>query len=341
MIERRRLERRSAATSQSLITDNHLYSMAKILVLGNINIETTLAINAFPIDYAPVHYAAGGVGQSVSAVGYNLARALRVLGNEVVLLSLIGRDVAAEQIRHTLRRDAIDDRFVLDLAEATPQSVVLHDPHGRRQVHTDLKNVLDLEYPRQSFEQALDGCTALVVTNIGYARSILPLARAAGNASGAPVVTDVHAIAALNDHYNAAFMRAADILFMSHERLPMEPNAWLSQLFARFETQIGVIGMGNAGAALGVREPRAFETVAAPPVERVVSTSGAGDALCAAFVHVLLRTGDPQLAARKAVHFAAHSVQFASSSQGFLDEAGLERAFERRAASQRQDCAMD
>ena len=61
----------------------------------------------------------------------------------------------------------------------------------------------------------------LVLCNINYTRAFLSL----GKELGKPVATDVHAIADLDDAYNRDFMAHADILFMSHERLPVPPDA--------------------------------------------------------------------------------------------------------------------
>ena len=57
--------------------------MNKILVSGLINIETTLKIDQFPLNYFPVTYPFHGIQSTVSGVGFNLAKALIILGNQV------------------------------------------------------------------------------------------------------------------------------------------------------------------------------------------------------------------------------------------------------------------
>ena len=59
----------------------------KILVSGLLNIETTVSVRGFPIQYYPIDYPFFGVNSSVSGVGYNLAKALTVLGDSVSLFS--------------------------------------------------------------------------------------------------------------------------------------------------------------------------------------------------------------------------------------------------------------
>ncbi len=123
--------------------------VAPILVSGLINIETRIGIDGFLLAYSPVNYPFFGVNSSVSGVGYNVAKALTVLGNPVRFCSLIGRDLAGGQVRVALAADGIDDRYVRDELDATAQSVILYDPDGRRQIHTDLKDIQDHLYPRR------------------------------------------------------------------------------------------------------------------------------------------------------------------------------------------------
>ena len=116
--------------------------MSRIFVAGLINMETTLAVDSFPIPYFPVRYPFFGIQTTVSGVGYNIAKALTTLGDTVHFASLIGKDDNAELVRKALERDNIPDDLVLSETEATAQSAILYDPQGRRQIHTDSE-----EYP--------------------------------------------------------------------------------------------------------------------------------------------------------------------------------------------------
>ena len=58
--------------------------MKKILVSGLINTETTVKIKQFPIEYFPIDYSFFGVNTRVSGVAYNLAKALKTLGDDVI-----------------------------------------------------------------------------------------------------------------------------------------------------------------------------------------------------------------------------------------------------------------
>lgn len=55
--------------------------MKKILVCGHTNLETTLAVDGFPLEYVPVRYPFFGIQTAVAGVGYNIAQALSALGS--------------------------------------------------------------------------------------------------------------------------------------------------------------------------------------------------------------------------------------------------------------------
>ena len=53
--------------------------MKKVLVSGLINIESSIDVHHFPIDYSPIEYAFNGLNSCVSGVGYNVSLALKNL----------------------------------------------------------------------------------------------------------------------------------------------------------------------------------------------------------------------------------------------------------------------
>jgi sugar/nucleoside kinase (ribokinase family) len=99
------------------------------------------------------------------------------------------------------------------------------------------------------------------------------------------------------EEYDADFLSAADGVFVSHEKLPVEPKDFVSSIWERSVARIAVVGMGAAGALLGVRGREACQ-VRAVQVRPVVNTVGAGDALFSCFLHFYLDGDDPILAFR-------------------------------------------
>ncbi len=294
--------------------------MSKVLVAGLSNLETTLKVEAFPIQYSPVLYPFHGVNSAVSGVGFNVAKALTRLGNTVEFLSLVGKDASQKLVKQALSDEGIRGKYVLDRLKQTPQSVVIYDSVGNRQVNTDLKDIQDSFYPQVLFEQALSNVDIAVLCNVNFTRPFLELAKRAGKL----IASDVHAISDMEDAYNRDYLAAADILFMSHEHLPCSPEDWARWLIHRYGTEIAVIGLGSQGALLSVKRDNYIGYLPAVNTRPVVNTVGAGDALFASFIHFYQQTGNPYDAARKAMVYASYKIGAVSASDGFLTQQELD-----------------
>lgn len=294
-----------------------------ILVAGLINIETTLQVEGFPLEYNPVNYRFFGINSTVSGVGYNIAKALTTLSEPIHFLSLIGKDIAAETVKFALGQDKIPSSSVLQGLEKTSLSVILYDPSGRRQIHVDLKDVQESHYPFEQYEAAVADCSLAVLCNINFSRPFLSHAQNAGKL----IATDVHTLSDLTDSYNQDYMRHAHILFMSHEKLPMPAHEWIRHVQSRFGTEIIVIGMGGEGVQMAVKQDNFNERIPAVKVRDIVNTIGAGDALFSSFVYFYNKTHDPYMAIRKAVVFAGYKIGTAGAAEGFVNEEMLETLF--------------
>ncbi len=295
-----------------------------ILVAGHINIETTLKIDGFPIDYHPVRYPFNEIRTTVAGVGLNIAKALTTLGGEMRLVSMIGSDANAILVRQTLNDLNIDDTYVRSEVDETGQSIILYDTDSKRAIYTDLKTIQDTSYPVEIAKQALDGCSLAVICNINYTRPMLKIAKE----KGIPIATDVHTISDLNDHYNRDYMQAADILFMSDESLPMSPEDWAKAVQNEFGIEIIVIGLGNEGALLAVKSENYIGRIPALELRPIVNTVGAGDSLFSAFNYVYAQTKNPHEAIRKATIFASYRIGERGAAEGFLTADRLQNFYD-------------
>lgn len=120
--------------------------MANILISGLINTETTVRVRQFPVNYYPIDYPFFGVNTAVSGVAYNISKALKTLGDDVTLLTMTGRDFPAEYIQSQLCTAGIGTDWVKPRLKETPNSVVLYDGEGKRQIYCDLKDIQETPY---------------------------------------------------------------------------------------------------------------------------------------------------------------------------------------------------
>jgi ribokinase len=146
--------------------------------------------------------------------------------------------------------------------------------------------------------------------------------------AGKLIATDVHTLSELDDEYNQAFMRAAQILFMSDEDMPSSPEDWARQVLNAYSTEVLVIGLGAKGALLAVRDDNFLERIPAVKTRPVVNTIGAGDALFSAFLHSYQQSQDPYEAIQKAVVFASYKIGEKGAAEGFLSHEELELLYQ-------------
>lgn len=294
--------------------------MSSILVSGLINIETTLNIGKFPYEYTPVRYEFNKIGSTVSGVGYNVAKSLKTLGSEVNFNSLIGNDQNSNMVLDVLEKENINTKYILKKLNETPQSVILYDNKGIRSISVDLKDIQDTEYPQDAFIESLKKSDIAVLCNINFSRKYLKIAKEMNKI----VVTDVHAISNLEDDYNKDFMKYADILFMSDEKID-NPEEFIEKTYKKFNNKIIVIGLGKKGALIhdsNKKEIKHFDSIEIRPI---VNTIGAGDSLFSSFIHFYSKGIDSYESLRRAIIFAGYKIGEKSASEGFLTEKELEK----------------
>ncbi len=174
--------------------------MANILVSGLINTETTVRVRQFPVNYYPIDYPFFGVNTAVSGVAYNISKALKTLGDDVTLLTMTGRDFPAEYIQSQLCTAGIGTDWVKPRLKETPNSVVLYDGEGKRQIYCDLKDIQ--EKPYDFPEDICRDADVVAACNINFNRPLLHQAKTLGKT----VATDVHVLSDIHDEFNREFM---------------------------------------------------------------------------------------------------------------------------------------
>ncbi|WP_294430649.1 carbohydrate kinase family protein [uncultured Treponema sp.] len=293
----------------------------KILVSGLVNVETSAKVRGFPINYYPIDYPFFGLAMNVGGVGFNVSRALKTLGDEVNFVSFTGDDLPAQIIEETFKKDAIETKSIQKDLKQTPQSVVLYDDSGKRQIYCDLKDIQDMRLDCERLKNEINTADAVVCCNINFNRTLLHEAKKAGKL----IATDVHVLSNINDEYNREFLENADIVFLSDESLPCEPNEFLSSLKARYNMKIIVLGQGSKGATLYERQTDKIAHFECVPCKNVVNTVGAGDALFSSFVHFYVKGFSAEKALRYAQTFASCKIEHNGASVGFLSEEELKK----------------
>lgn len=298
----------------------------KVIISGLINIETTLNIHQFPINYYPIDYSFFGIHSEVAGVAYNLAKAFQTLGDNVKLLSYIGNDEEGDRILKKLRENEIENEHILCELRETPVSVILYDENGKRQIYCDLKDIQEKNMEFSDMNKYIEKCDIVIACNTNFNRTFIKRAKQLGK----KIATDVHVLSNIEDSYNRDFMQYADILFFSDEQLPCNPKQFLDEMKDKYPCELFVVGMGEKGAMLYEHSKRKKYYLTPAKTETIVNTIGAGDALFSCFLHYYGKGETPVEALKKAQIFAAMKIEHNGASVGFSTEEQLEEVYKSR-----------
>lgn len=295
--------------------------MSKIVVAGLVNVETTVKIDSFPIEYSPINFPFFGIKAQASGVGLNVGKALTTLGDEVKLLSMIGKDSAGLIVKKSLTDCGIDASYIIENLSATSQSVVLYDNSGKRQIYCDLKEIQECSYEQEIFKNVIQDVSIVCLCNINFSRDLLEIAKN----NGKIIATDVQVLGDVHDSYNADYMKYAHILFLSNENINEPVEEFVKSIAKEYDNEIIVVGLGSEGALLYVKKDNCIKKFKAVKTRDVVNTIGAGDALFSCFIHYYSKDKNPYKAIEKAIVFASYKIGVESAADGFLKEEELEK----------------
>lgn len=296
----------------------------RAVILGLINVETTLKVKKFPIEYYPIDYPFFGIHSDVSGVAYNIAKALLTLGDDILPGSFIGSDEEGKRVLSKLEHEKIESSLIFRELKETPVTVALYDGEGRRQIHCDLKDIQDKELDFAKLELEIRDSELVVLCNTNFNRPLLKKVKGMGKL----IATDVHVLSDMEDKYNKEFMEYADILFLSDEQLPCIAEKFIFQMKERFLARIIVIGLGKEGALLYDRSEDKIYRLEAAHIGGVVNTIGAGDALFSGFIHYYMKGCQALEALMRAEIFAALKIRCNGAANGFSGEDTIEKYYE-------------
>ena len=292
--------------------------MSKILVSGLCNIETTLKVHKFPIEYYPIDYPFFGIKSNVSGVAYNIVKALKTLNDDVTLTSFIGDDFEGEYVLNELKNTNIGVNFIKKELKETPTSIVLYDNEGKRQIYCDLKDIQDKKYDLIDIANDKD---ILVLCNINFNRESIK------NIKNKIIATDVHVFNNIHDEYNKDFLENSNILFLSDEAIEINYEEFMMSIENLYHNDIIVLGMGKNGSLMYVKEENKFYHVPAVDTGVIVNTVGAGDALFSGFIHYYAKGYSPIECLKRATLVASHKICFNGGAIGHPTEEKVDELY--------------
>ncbi|MEZ4360038.1 MAG: ribokinase [Kofleriaceae bacterium] len=251
----------------------------RLCVVGSINLDLVLAVEALPGHGETV--LARGLERFPGGKGANQALAARLLGAEVDLVGMVGRDAAAQEALQLLQRHGVGLSRVAEHAElATGTAVITVADDGANQIVVaaganaalgpeplDLGGadavICQLEIPAEVVARAAEVARGFVCLNLAPVRPLPPAA-----------------------------LRRADLVVVNEVEAAQLGDA------LREVRGLLAVTLGARGAVLSHRGAELARVAA--PVVRAVDTTAAGDAFVAALTLALIE----ELPPREALGFA-------------------------------------
>jgi ribokinase len=191
--------------------------------------------------------------------------------------------------------------------------------YREKKIILDLKDIQETKYPIEKIAELINKIDVAILCNINYSRALLKIVKEHGKL----IASDFHVLNDINDVYNKDFIEYSDILFLSNEKILGKEHNFIKQLIEKYNNKIIVIGMGEKGLLIYVRENDEIRQYPAVKTRKIVNTIGAGDALFSSFVYFYIKTKDIYYSIEKAQIFASYKIGEKGAAEGFLTEAEL------------------
>ncbi|WP_409484979.1 ribokinase [Arsenicicoccus dermatophilus] len=275
--------------------------MSRVYVLGSLNVDLTVPVDRLPRSGETV--VGGTLRRTAGGKGGNQAVAAAGQGAEVVMVGAIGSDEPGVAYRDRLHDKGIDVSHLRVVAgEATGQAFVTVDEAGANQIVVAPGANAELA-PHHT--AVLDTMAAGDVLLVSLEVPIETVAEAVRRIASRDVRVVLNA--APYAHLPHHVVEVADPLVVNeHEALELaDDGAFPASLLVTF---------GAAGCAWNGTEHPAVPV----PAERVVDTTGAGDAFCGALAARLALGDTHEDAVAAALQAGADAVQHAGAQRDAL-----------------------
>lgn len=288
-----------------------------IYVSGLLNFETILNVDSFPVNYYPTEYPFYGVNNGVGGTAFNISKALRTLGDKVILSSHVGEDLIGKTIVNELKKNKITETSIYHDLDQTPSQVVLVDRDFNTQTYTDLKSVQNAVSNFEIEKEKIEKSDLVVLCNSNFNRPLLREAKKLNK----KIATDVHIIGSVDDEFNKEFMEYSDILFLSSKGIhELNYEEFLLDIYNTYHNELIVLGEGREGAMILDSKKKTIYHIDAVTVRDIVNTVGSRDALFSAFLHYYLKGIDSLEALKLAELFTSYKIGENGGANGFAKE---------------------
>ncbi len=291
--------------------------MGKFLVAGIVQRETIVKVDKIPVEYEGVTMKSDTIFTSTGGDAYNEALALTWLGNSVDFMTMVGCEESMQLINPPDCEVRLVTDYVQPVLKNTPTAVVLYDNNSRKQqIFEDMKDLRKMSYDAELLRERAARAEMLVVSNVDFCRPLVQI----GKELRKPIAVNLKEYRKDKLEDNEAFLKGADILYVSDDYLITEPYEFVKGLAVKYRPEIIILGQGASGLILYDKNKNIITHYNTVKTNEVVNTVGAGNALFSCFLHFYNKAHDSVYAVKNAMLFASFKIGFMGTSNGFMTE---------------------
>ena len=295
--------------------------MSSFVVAGITQVETIVNVDKLPMEYTPMTSVPNSIHISAGGDAYNEALALTWLGDNVHLMSVVGRKQDMGLFNPPGRKITISTEYMLPLVEHIPMQVIICDKERKQQIFEDIKDLREIDYDMSMVAPTVAYSDMVVLSNANFCRPFIDVAKRYQK----PICVNIHEFLREKEQYNEDFLSAASVLYFSDDTITEDPFDFVKSIADKYGTDIIILGQGAKGLILYDRKRNINVHYNTVQTNDVVNTAGAGNALIACFLHFYLETGDSTSAIKDAMLFASYKIGYVGTSIGFLTVEQLEQ----------------
>lgn len=308
-----------------------------VIVSGTINVDTFVDVDRFPTAGDTIIGAQGL--QALGGKGANQAVACARTGATTVLLGTVGHDPQGDFALDELRECGVDIEHIARLQDPTGQAFIMNDATGENiiivtsgaNLQTSPARQRDTARHLQEHAQ-MRGTDVPIVLGQGelspeHSAELPALARSIGARlvlNLAPVTTRDETLLGTADPLILNEGESADVLGLDRNTPLEEVTAALAEAVASGRFRSVVMTLGPAGAQVIEAGERRVTEVPGFPVNKIVDTTGAGDAFCGTLAGALAKGSSLLEACRLGSAAGALAVQQRGAAMSYADWQDIE-----------------
>ena len=222
--------------------------MSRFLVAGFIQIETIVKVDKLPVPYSYFTSVPDMIHTDLGGAGYNEARALTWLGNQVDFMSMIGKEVNYRELEAHANQDGkalLNFAYVLPRLDSMPTAVIMY-ANGEKQIFEDVKDIRTVEYDRMLFERQIQDKDMILISDCNFCRPLIDLAKRYDK----PLAVNVRSLSRERSKPKADFLQAADIIYASDDDMECDPYECINECREKYDPEIMIVGVGSRGVIL-------------------------------------------------------------------------------------------